>query len=89
MIPANTTAATGPQPISRANAAPGSAFSSRSQSPENFACRSPLTSSVGEYSSPSMTSSRITPISEPMWKKSMLSRSGMRLPSPTNRPAIR
>ncbi len=73
----------------RANAAPGTAFSSPSQSPWYFACRSPLTSSLGEYSSPSMSSSRMTPISDPMLKNSMLSRSGMRPPSPTSRPAAR
>ncbi len=88
-MPANATAAIGPQPMMSAKAAPGTALSSPSQSPWYFACRSPLTSSLGEYSSPSMTSRRTTPISDPIWKNSRLSWSGMRPPSPTNRPAMR
>ena len=89
VIPAMATAAIGPQPRTSANAAPGTALNRASSIP---ALRERLrlpTSSSAEYSRPSMARSRMTPISAPTSKKSLLADISSAPPVPRTSPASR
>lgn len=89
VTPASTTAGTGPQPISSAATAPGTALRPKSTSPAGYWVLRLVTRSLAVYSRPSMRSSRITPISAPIATNSSLAPSGSSPPSPNASPASR
>ena len=89
VTPASTTAATGPQPSSSAIAAPGRALRAASTRPAGYWVLRLETRSLAVYSRPSMSSSRMTPISAPIATNSSLVPSGSSPPSPKASPASR
>ncbi len=89
VTPARATAAVAPQPAIRARAAPGTALSSPSSTPIGACARRLVRSSSAEYSRPSMTSSKITPMSAATCTKSWLADSDSTPPCPKHSPASR
>ena len=83
VMPASATAAIGPHPRIRAHVAPGSALRRTSRMPALRDCFRLVMSSVGEYSNPSITSSRMTPSSLPQVKNSLPASSPGRVPTAT------
>lgn len=89
VTPARTTAATGPQPISSAATAPGTAFRVKSTRPAGYWVLRLETRSLAVYSRPSIRSNRMTPISAPMATNSSLAPMGSSPPVPKASPASR
>ena len=89
VMPARATVAGTPQPAINASAAPGIAFRTPSMTPIGAWLRMLALSSSAEYSKPSMSRSRMTPMSAATLTNSRLADSARNPPWPKANPAKR